>query len=252
MKPPRTGPEDGPILFKPELVVAIYSDRKTVTRRVNDLDLVNKNPSSWSRPVIVQKMPAGSRTFWGFTRRDDQFVVRCPFGEVGDRLWVREIFSPYEPIGGGRGSRPAAKIETASYVVFHDGGQVYRDPFHYYPPTKPYDPHGDRKSFSGIKWRPSIHMPRWASRLTLEIVSVRIERLQEITEAQALAEGLPPEQSDITLVRNALLKGSMVVDRFARGWDEINGHRNRGRYKWKRNPYLWVIEFKRLEPEKPK
>ena len=84
-------------------------------------------------------------------------------------------------------------------------------------------------------WRPSIHMPRWASRITLEVVSVRVERLQEISETDALAEGINGEE----LFRAQ----GYAPDAFRKLWDSLNAKRG---YGWAKNPYVWVIEFKRL------
>jgi len=82
------------------------------------------------------------------------------------------------------------------------------------------------------QWKPSIHMPRWASRINLEVVSVRVERLQNISEDDALAEG-------ITLVE----RGTSPVDQFKKLWESINGPGS-----WEANPWVWVVEFKRIEP----
>ena len=86
-------------------------------------------------------------------------------------------------------------------------------------------------------------MPRWASRITLEVVSVRVERLKDISDADALAEGVEKCTSDIEAVRDRLVNGSMHCDRYARLWESINGPGS-----WVLNPWVWVIEFKRIEP----
>ena len=146
-----------------------------------------------------------------------RLVEHCPYGQVGDRLWVRETHLYY--------TDPFA-IEC--YVGFRDGTGKSVDDF----------PEGatvvniasDPKKW---KWRPSIHMPRWASRISLEITEVRVERVQEISVDGAIAEGLQP---------------MFIRDKFfpARGmfkdlWDSLNAKRG---YGWEVNPWVWVISFK--------
>lgn len=136
--------------------------------------------------------------------------VPCPYGDFGDRLWVREAFAK---ING----QTQPWIETdyrASYT------------------------HGDRLGDSlGIKkrWTPSIHMPRAASRITLVVTGVRVERLQEISAADAIAEGIPsggPENPD-----------GIEQREYRSLWEQINGPGS-----WDANPWVWVIDFKRIDP----
>lgn len=132
-------------------------------------------------------------------------ALRCPYGVAGDRLWVRETFA----------------LESKSYA----GDKVrYR---------------ADGKPTSGA-WRPSIHMPRWASRITLEITGVRVERLQEISEADAKAEGVIPTGRRAT---HKWCNGEDVSHRrqFADLWDSLHG-----KGAWEQNPWVWVVEFRRL------
>ncbi len=119
---------------------------------------------------------------------------KCPYGKPGDRLWVRETWCP--------------DVEPYTFRYKADGDEPLE------------------------RWRPSIHIPRWASRITLEVVSVRVERLQNISEDDALAEG-------ITLVE----RGTSPVDQFNKLWESINGPGS-----WEANPWVWVVEFKRIEP----
>jgi hypothetical protein len=129
----------------------------------------------------------------------DQVIASCPYGQPGDQLWVRETWKPDH--------------ET-------EGIAWYRASFGNYE--------------NGDRWHPSIHMPRWASRITLEIVSVRIERLNEITHADAIAEGCPPHPG---------LPTQSVCGDYERLWDSINGPGS-----WNANPYVWVLTFKRIKP----
>lgn len=143
------------------------------------------------------------------------YRVRCPYGVSGDRLWVRET---WQKSGLGWGNDlPVGKL-------------------HYRATDS-----GEWKMYWG-KWRPSIHMPRWASRITLVITGVRAERVQEISGRDALAEGVGEP------VRTGLVYGHATdawnQRAFAALWDSINGAMP-GR-AWDDNPWVWVVEFRRL------
>ena len=194
-----TATRERPILFKGEMVRKILSGEKTQTRRV-----VKRQP-------IVGIEPCGwSGTGWGLTRPDGGCSCRpvsCPYGSPGDRLWVRETWSPRTDVD------PAKKLTKAQrYVRYRADADDLANEWH---------------SYDG--WKPSIHMPRWASRITLEITGVRVERLQEISEEDARAEGVGQRFTRMTW------RGG-----FAFLWDQINGKRA----PWASNPWVWVIEFK--------
>ena len=142
----------------------------------------------------------------------------CPYGVPGDRLWVRETWTTESPRWDGE--KPEAFMDS---VLTHNDALLY----------KATDKDADRI------WRPSIFMPRWASRITLEITDVRVERLQDISEADAEAEGATPQ---------VVLPGDAVsyVAGFYWLWDSINAKRG---YGWDRNPLVWVITFRRLKGE---
>ncbi len=165
-----------------------------------------------------------------FTGSDIKEVL-CPYGWIGDRLWVRENFCPVYPQDPHyNGGRPIEYDYQATYK------------------------HGDRLGdLMGLKkkWRPSIHMPRAASRITLEVTGVRVERLQNISEADAIAEGIErcedffecktwrvygePEGSDVVAPDDP-------VGSYRSLWESINGPDS-----WEANPWVWVVEFKRLK-----
>lgn len=143
-----------------------------------------------------------------------------PYGFAGDRLWVREAWAAHPSLNHKKPS------EIPDNRVVHFRADQAVNETHY-------------------MWRPSIFMPRWASRITLEVVNVRIERLQEISEADAIAEGIELHSADYVVSFEAtqhLQKGNLAIDRYARLWDEING-----KGAWNLNPWVWVIEFKRVE-----
>ena len=183
------------------MVRAVLDGSKTQTRRV-----VKPQPS-WNEndPDLEHVLTCGR------TQRQllmEQLFARCPYGVPGDRLWVRETF--------------ALTGDNASPIVHPThGGAAWRATDH-------------AKAF---KWKPSIHMPRWASRITLEIVSVRVERLQDISEEDARAEG-------VTL-RGTTRYESECRNEYRALWESINGPGS-----WESNPYVWVVEFKRIQPDK--
>lgn len=148
----------------------------------------------------------------------------CPYGLAGDRLWVRESFISLN------GSSMKCTPSKASYVCYQDGSQKFKASGEYFPWNLPTAPKWKEQ---GHKFRPSIHMPRWASRITLEIVSVRAERLQDISRGDAMAEGCPfPNMAD----------GDDPRGWFAELWGQING-----KEFWDANPWVWALSFKRVE-----
>lgn len=222
-----------PILFSDAMVRAILSGAKTQTRRVVEpmpgqqsqwlsVSLIGKSPQlsmSQVSDALGAQMdhPEGGPLGW----------VACLYGKPGARLWVRERFSPRDKHG-----RPAKTIAEAAFVVLADGAQVYRDG-EYSPALARYAP----GAFDGIKYRPAIHMPRWASRLTLEVTSVRVERVQSINDEDARAEGA-------LYAKTQWANAETVRDSFAHLWDSING--KRPRCSWCDNPWVWVVGFRRM------
>ncbi|HDR9075923.1 TPA: hypothetical protein QDA97_004736 [Burkholderia vietnamiensis] len=221
-----------PILFSGPMVRAILDGRKTQTRRVvkhQPPDDVAPIAVSHYHPTIIDRHgdQAPGDEIFGASSDDGEWGCKFPFGETGDRLWVREsITSVRHPSDG----------HIIHHVYAADGARIPRDP----QLRSEFD---DAMAFahlarpSGI---PSIHMPRWASRITLEITGVRAERLQEISQDDAEAEGIDFLRSvpdaDETLDARGL---------FHCLWDGINAERGHG---WEANPWVWVIEFRRIEP----
>ncbi len=158
-----------PILFKGEMVRAILADQKTQTRRVM------KDPSVLFDHVKLKEGRTWEVGYIGYcpASRDSRWVpshtIKCPY-KLGDHLWVRET---WKPTGMFAGYRPRDTRACARFAYAADSSQLDRDKL--------------------IRWRPSIHMPRWASRITLEITEIRAQRVQDITEEDAKAEGVTPE-----------------------------------------------------------
>jgi hypothetical protein len=210
-----------PILFSGPMVKAILDGRKTQTRRV--IRHLFSVPPDWY-PDRYNK--TDQWTFWGPRGTPESGkcslpLFRCPYGQPGDRLWVREAWSPWA-------NRPAI-IYRADNVI-----REYSDPLpHLLTMYMDDDNNG---------WRPSIHMSRWASRLTLEITGVRVERVQEISEGDAKDEGVYVNAHGVWSV-DGVGWYSCPSGCFRDRWNALNGKRNFG---WEENPWVWVIEFRRL------
>jgi len=225
-----------PILFIPELAQAIFEGRKTVTRRPVKPQPTD-DPSS-SMPWVDDGPTPSAAGRTGHSLRLDE----CPFGVPGDRLWVRENFQRTTDACGD-GVIVYAADNSAYYLLAEDNGEG--DLCGVGAKT-------DRSRCQPIdRWRPSIHMPRWACRTVLEVVSVRVERLQAMTERDAIDEGamgLPnrPTYEAECEAERAVGKikppiGDSPLKRFATRWKQIYGEGS-----WEANPWVWVVEFKRV------
>lgn len=227
------------------MVRAILEGRKTQTRRVVKPQPFTKtldhSTGYWN---TVWELPDGS----SYEIDNDAMLDRCPYGVPGDRLWVRETFviehsfdDNTPPFSDGR------PLKTWDDDEFGSGWQQA----HYAATDALPDLSCAHASHEGEPcphpWKPSIHMPRWASRITLEITGVRVERVQEITPEAAKCEGV--EQKDNGNYLNYPLGSSAAGWQCPRNsfhtlWDSINAKRG---YGWDKNPWVWVVEFKRVD-----
>ena len=168
---------------------------------------------------------------------DAEFLEFCPYGQPGDRLWVREK-SCYRGYAGGIILGAAEEVGPHHCVWRPDD----------FLPVEKWGPYRERYSVKAQKWCPSIHMPRWASRITLEVTEVRVQRLQDCSFHDAMDEGIngpfvPGEDVDID--GQFWPAGQRkAVKLYAELWDSING--KRPGFDWKANPWVWAIGFKRL------
>ena len=186
-----------PILFSASMINALLDGRKTQTRRV-----VKAAPSAF--PSWWEKF------HWATLRHFKKgALTHCPYGEKGDLLWVRETFCPIDDTEFGE-SRWVDYRATPKYSAKHPAG---------------WDNEPD--SPDALKWKPSIFMPKWASRITLEIKDVRVERLQDISDKDVKSEGVE------------FGNWCMARFEFEQLWQSINGKES-----WDNNPWVWVIEFK--------
>lgn len=183
-----------PILFSTMMVQAIMKNRKTITRREAE-PTANKDADYTT--IIDGKVCWNNKP--------------CPYGQMGDVIWVRETWSP-------------GIVENGS----HTGIRYKAD-----------------DEFYNVKWRPSIFMPKSACRIWLEIVEVRLERLQDISKADAIAEGIEWIPGCVwwkNYLNKPLPGTSSAINSFKTLWQSINGEQS-----WKENHWVWVIEFKKIE-----
>ena len=213
--------KERPILFKAEMVRAILDGSKTQTRRVmkpqpDDDAIIAVGEIGTSRGAAFVRYPMEG----SITRR-----VPCPYGQPGDRLWVRETCRAEELEDGNDGVRYLA---DNAWRVIEDTPDAAMSwvALNFYG--------ADHRKVSRGNVVPSIHMPRWASRITLEIVGVRVERLHDISEEDAIAEGVGG---------NITIAPCFAIERYRHLWESING-----KGSWDANPWVWVVEFKRIEP----
>lgn len=213
-----------PILFSGAMVRALLAGTKTQTRRV-----VKPQPTGFvggPGVTLCDSSPAPLVPMNDFAGTCGQEII-CPYGQPGDRLWVREthylhgIWSVRKDDDGKR--RWTFSPNQDIGVQFDEPNGLIR---------------GRSTTVPGWYRRPSIHMPRWASRITLEITDVRVERLQDISDADAQAEGWTrrPEVSTDPQVHKEAAR-----DWFMDLWESINGPGS-----WDANPWVWVVEFRRL------
>ena len=205
-----------PIIMGAESVRAILDGRKTMTRRVVDADISNCFDLEHDGTLQVMEIEDRNGDFISI-------FECCPYGKVGGRLWVRESWSTLTYHEGDVPIHIVKDNKNIEHdVVYYaecpdfswmdgDGFQEYR-----------------KDGTVASHWKSPIYMPRWASRITLEITDIRVERVQDITEDDAIAEGVESF--------NAVASYSYL-------WDSINAKRG---YPWEKNPWVWVISFKQI------
>lgn len=221
--------KERPILFSGPMVRAILAGTKTQTRRV-----VRPQPfddSCGGQPMVGHRDLAGTfapHVFGACMAK----LAPCPHGQPGDRLWVRETwycddFEVQRGIKEVKGARDLLEYRADHDCRNWEAGCPCRD---------------DQGRGS---WRPSIHMPRWASRLTLKLTQVRVERLQDISEEDAIAEGVASSDALEALRGDSAL---LIQETYRRGfrhlWDSLNAKRG---FEWETNPFCWVLSFRRIE-----
>lgn len=215
--------KERPIIFSGPMVRAILAGQKTQTRREVKVPGVKSN--LWGGPLDYRGV--------AIVRADVDYLsvpgvgpIFCPYGKPGERMWVREA---WDFIPEGDPGTPSC----AGIRYWADAGYQLRTPPSNYNPML----------YGKERVRPSIHMPRWASRIKLEVTGVRVERLQDISEADAIAEGVAnqPVLAGYSTEAGCKYGPAEPVAEYARLWEQINGPGS-----WAANPWVWVVQFKRL------
>lgn len=222
--------KERPILFNAAMVRAILDGSKTQTRRIVSKQFAND--------AVPAEVPATSPEGWQISGHSGLWwddagaciddAIRCPYGLPGDRIWVREAFRFLNAFDSDSPATVGDRCLDAGYPkpwapTCYEADGWLDNWMHVGTP-----PH-DGLPMAG-KLRPGIHMPRWASRISLEITGIRVERLQDISEDDAQSEG-PPKNFN------------SWRDNFCALWQQINGYGS-----WDANPWVWVVEFKRVQP----
>jgi len=215
-----------PILMSAPMVTACMREvyQKTQTRRV-----LRPQPHEKLADTVHYDRATGG-AMWASIRGDHG--VACPYGRPGDRLWVRETYAIIEVDGTHVSIARAERMPAGKTLADTDGGlkiiQVDRETAAW-----------AAKRVDCERWKPAIFMPRWACRLVLEVTAVRVERLQDISEIDARAEGfleLPFLTDDPAVHRDAARDWYMDL------WDSLNAARG---FDWKMNPWVWAVSFRR-------
>lgn len=214
----QTEVKERPILFNAAMVNAILAGRKTQTRRV----------IPYSYLLIGDDAGYPDYGFVDTNGREVCAYSKCPYGKPGDRLWVREAH------------RACDHFEIGTCVEYRADNVVIKPEW---PDTQTgWKWEQDANATDWESWRPSIHMPRWASRISLDVTRVRVQRLRDISEEDAQAEGCP----GVAFGRGSCGdEGVLPTDQFIPLWDSINAKRGFG---WDTNPWVWVIEFRAIKP----
>ena len=236
-----------PILFSAPMVRAILEGRKTQTRRVvkpvgNDEGFVIIDYGNGGWPYRSDDGDSTTHTVKrGGKLYHDETPHACPYGQTGDRLWVRETWR----YTASSLEESRAITEDISSGIAVDWRATYIDNC---MKLLGFSREEAEMADDFETWRPSIHMPRWASRILLEVTGVRVERLQDISEEDAKAEGADCLiTANCTAEQRELLAMPLMDDAtpyrngYALLWESINGDGS-----WEANPWVWVIEFKRV------
>ena len=230
--------KESPLLFIAPMVRATLADNKTITRR----EIIRLGGFGKITQFGRSDTPGYDWHFRDSAMRWNdlthaQLMKACPYGQPGDRLWVRETWQAWHRTSYEYDEWEPISVKEAT-AAMKDQNCVFGptcDSIQYRATSKSVGP-----------WTPSIHMPRWACRILLEVTGVRVERLQDISEADCWAEGIEEVDGfldDMKIIELAKRMGRCIDDAaptFAALWESIGGDGS-----WDANPWVWVIEFKR-------
>jgi hypothetical protein len=226
-----------PILFSTAMVQALLAGRKTMTRRVNNLDLINKEPDKYhiTNANYVKNGALMQKFFYG----NECYVIKCPYGKVGDVLWVRENYKLY------------INYDNQVYVGF-EGRETF-DVYNKKDISLSTLEKIVARKLKPNEWHscPSIHLYKEFASIFLKITDIKVERLQDISEEDAMDEGVELHERGVKWL-NYLDKRSTLTqfifncynakESFRTLWQMINGH-----MAWHANPWVWVIKFEQIE-----
>ena len=227
------GPSTRAITYTSHSIHGIQKDLKTQTRRV-----MYPQPKA---PGPIEKYPDKMSLWHGAGGYGDP-LWRCPYGVPGDRLWVREVWARVEPSPGvieKFGMPIAWRVQKEPLLL-----EYWRKRAIFLADFPDQLPEECGRGASDNKWRSPVSMPRWASRLLLEVTDIRVERVQEISAKDCQAEGINVYETTRLVPPEAEKLGDAIYrDQFALLWDSINGTKN----PWAANPWVWCISFRRID-----
>jgi len=212
-------PKETGIIMSGSHPVDILEGRKTMTRRTWGLEFINKTPDTWR--YVWNSLSQQHEFYDAYYSDAPPVIIKCPYGGVGDLLWVREThtFTSWDF---------STPYEDRFLVKYADGIEEWHKKD--IVPKVPYH-------ITLNKVRPSLFTPRWASRITREITQLGAERVQEITEEDCVKEGFPEE------IRWKTKRAPWRIVWFSELWDSLNAKRG---YSWEFNPWVWPIRFREI------
>lgn len=204
-----------PILFSTPMVQAILDLLKAMTRRMKKLELVNQDPDNWICVATYHILTNDTfEACFENIKTKERIFIKCPYGLYGDVLWVRE---------------------TWCLPSLYDG---FEKDYYF---KAGFNPTVIDNRNASQSWRPSIHMPKEAARIWLQVEEIRVERLNGISTADVFAEGMQYKPEDLTGTKDGWSQFAAIEKRFQKLWNKINGPES-----WDANPWVWVIKFKVL------
>jgi len=233
-----------PMLYSTPMVQAIGLDRKTKTRRTKGLDLINQTPNCWR--YDGQNEDPEFHWFEQIKLKDTPTEIyksiKCPYGKVGDLIWVRETFYAFGHWIEVEKKNGKIGVQFVDETILHGNNYHYVD--------NPPEIVSKQRVWGLCCWykRPAIHMPKEACRIWLQITDIHVDRLQDISEEDAISEGVEPIDDGYknyykkldTISKHFLWP--TAYHSFQSLWESINGSDN-----WDVNPWVWVISFKRVK-----
>lgn len=218
--------KERPILMTPENAQKCFDGVKTQTRRI-----MKCQPDDDAKIMIGEIRTSKGVAYIGNSQSGGIVTrVQCPYGVVGDRLWIREAWHAFIPMGDSQYYKTGIR---KSEFRFHDREVVYKGSGEYISKDHPNNAVG--------KWKPAIHMPRWACRTVVEITEIRVQRVQEINQIDVEAEGCKGEW---VMPGKYSLNGHRArptIEQFKTLWQSINGADS-----WDANPFVWAMTFKKV------